>query len=458
MADIFISYSKVDRQVAQALAAELQAHGYNVWWDFELYAGEDFHEVILAELDRAKAVIVIWSDPAVGSRWVRGEAEHAAKQSKLVPTHVRGFDTTRIPLNFKAFHTESLDNRTRILRAVERLGVRPVRAAPPPPQPFLPAQRYGRSTPSLKPTQPGHVERPDRLATPAEIARRFQKDDFSLDIGRSRRAPNLYLTGTIVALIASLGIWVAYTYVVKPAEHIDARATPSKEAEGSALKGVSGPPEAIDARLQATRLWRVVKQEFPDWYAERLKEAAELSAQSKDQAEIAQHLARALVGLRRQNGKHALAADVPHLKSIAVTFYENLAQLRKHSSEACFALISQGEASPVIVSLMQNPAHAAHLQAQLTAVFEAIADGRKKVRTYPEPRRADYDALKTHIVKLGWSEADLQLFTDAGALARASPEKVCQLVHDWFAAHFAIKDPDMQLRLLVETVKPVVGG
>ena len=36
---------------------------------------------------------------------------------------------------------------------------------------------------------------------------------------------------------------------------------------------------------------------------------------------------------------------------------------------------------------MQNPTLAAHLQAQLTAVFEAIADGRKTVRIYPEPRR-----------------------------------------------------------------------
>ena len=107
---------------------------------------------------------------------------------------------------------------------------------------------------------------------------------------------------------------------------------------------------------------------------------------------------------------------------------------------------------------MQNPTLAAHLQAQLTAVFEAIADGRKKVRSYPEPRRTDYDALKADLIKRGWSEADLRLFTDAGALARASPEKVCQLVHDWFAAHFEIKDPDMQLRLLVETIKPVIGG
>ena len=60
--------------------------------------------------------------------------------------------------------------------------------------------------------------------------------------------------------------------------------------------------------------------------------------------------------------------------------------------------------------------------------------------------------------KLGWSQTDWQLFSDERALARAGPEKVCQLVHDWFAAQLAIKDPDMQLRLLVDSLKPVVAG
>jgi hypothetical protein len=309
-----------------------------------------------------------------------------------------------------------------------------------------------RAAPLAK--QPGRAERV-RYAEPEEPEE------------RRGGLKKVFLAVVCLALLGAAG-WFAFPHrviLLQFAKTLPARVTTlvnamidRKGEEASSLKGLSGPPETIDARLQATRLWRVVKQEFPEWYAERLKEAAALAAENKDQAEISQHLARALVGLRRQNGKHALAADVPQLKAVARTFYENLAQLRKHSSESCFALISQGEASPVIVSLMQNPTLAAHLQAQLTAVFEAVADGRKKVRTYPEPRRADYDALKIDLVKLGWSEADFQLFTDAGALARASPEKVCQLVHDWFAAHFAIQDTDMQLRLLVETIKPVVGG
>jgi hypothetical protein len=52
----------------------------------------------------------------------------------------------------------------------------------------------------------------------------------------------------------------------------------------------------------------------------------------------------------------------------------------------------------------------------------------------------------------------MALFSDEKALARANPAKVCQLVHDWFAAQLGLKDADMQLRLLVDSLKPVVAG
>jgi len=232
-----------------------------------------------------------------------------------------------------------------------------------------------------------------------------------------------------------------------------------KNIEASPLRGFSGAPEAIDATLQGTPLWRVLKREFPDWYAERLKEAASLAAENKGDGAISQRMAQALVALRRQNAAHALAASFPHLKAIASSFFANLVELRKQSVEACYEFVSHGEASPLIISLMQRPAQATHLQAQLVDVFEAIADGRKTPRVYPQPRKTDYDALAADLTtKRGWSQADLQLFSDERALARAGPEKVCQLVHDWFAAQLAIKDPDTQLRLLVDSLKPVVAG
>ncbi len=52
----------------------------------------------------------------------------------------------------------------------------------------------------------------------------------------------------------------------------------------------------------------------------------------------------------------------------------------------------------------------------------------------------------------------MQLFSDERALAKAAPDKVCQLVHDWFAAQLVVKDPDRQLRLLVDSLQPVVAG
>jgi hypothetical protein len=133
--------------------------------------------------------------------------------------------------------------------------------------------------------------------------------------------------------------------------------------------------------------------------------------------------------------------------------------LRKHSDQACYEFIAQGEVGPTVFSFLQGASpYTAALQSQLTAVFEGIADGRKSPRVYPGPRKTDYDTLAGELTKRGWSQADMALFSDEQALARASPEKVCQLVHDWFAAQLGLKDADMQLRLLVDSLKPVVAG
>jgi hypothetical protein len=69
----------------------------------------------------------------------------------------------------------------------------------------------------------------------------------------------------------------------------------------------------------------------------------------------------------------------------------------------------------------------------------------------------DYDALASDLTQRGWTLADMQLFSDERALGHAGAAKVCEMVKDWFAALLGIKDTDMQLRLLVDSVKPVVG-
>jgi hypothetical protein len=270
-----------------------------------------------------------------------------------------------------------------------------------------------------------------------------------------------------VILIGGLcaSLWLAYPHRGRLLQFVTSlpslalgSAVDRKSLESPPLAGLKGDAKAIDATMQTAAVWRLVKREFPDWYAQRLKEIEGLAASGKDDAAIGQHVARALVTLRRQQVDNALSAQISSLRRIATAFLDNVVQLRKNSTDACYTFISQGESSPVIVSLLQGSPQVVPLQTQMVAIVEAIGDGRRSPRVYQPPRQTDYDLLAVDLGKLGWTKADLQLFSDERALAKAPPDKVCQLVHDWFAAQLAISDADVQQRLLVDSLRPVVAG
>jgi hypothetical protein len=123
---VFISYSRKDRTAAKALADDLASAGVPVWWDREIYPGDDFHNAIVTALDQAQVVIVIWSEDAAASPWVRDEARRAARQKKLITVHVPGFDPADIPLGFGDHHSESIEDRGRLIVAL--VARRPVAA------------------------------------------------------------------------------------------------------------------------------------------------------------------------------------------------------------------------------------------------------------------------------------------------------------------------------------------
>ena len=77
MKSIFISYAREDKEAAGALAGHLNEKGYRVWWDEHLIIGEEFRKKILAELDDADKVVVIWTKHSVDSSFVIAEAERA---------------------------------------------------------------------------------------------------------------------------------------------------------------------------------------------------------------------------------------------------------------------------------------------------------------------------------------------------------------------------------------------
>jgi adenylate cyclase len=107
MADVFVSYARNDRARVAPLVAAIAAKGWSVWWDPEITPGQEFDDQIDAEIDAAKAVLVVWTPTSVASRWVRGEAREAADRGILVPVR---FDNARLPMDVRAIHTTDLDD------------------------------------------------------------------------------------------------------------------------------------------------------------------------------------------------------------------------------------------------------------------------------------------------------------------------------------------------------------
>lgn len=105
MAEVFISYSRQDRDAAEAIARELQQLGVEVWWDHDLLGGDDYRQRISKLLERTQAAIVIWSRRSVDSQWVMSEAAAARERKVLVPVTIDG---AQPPIDFRGLHTTDL--------------------------------------------------------------------------------------------------------------------------------------------------------------------------------------------------------------------------------------------------------------------------------------------------------------------------------------------------------------
>ena len=84
MAQVVLSYARETKDFVGKLALALKARGLDVWYDHDLLPGEDYSNKIDEQIITAAAVLVVWSQPACKSKWVKAEASRANDYDKLI--------------------------------------------------------------------------------------------------------------------------------------------------------------------------------------------------------------------------------------------------------------------------------------------------------------------------------------------------------------------------------------
>jgi tetratricopeptide (TPR) repeat protein len=125
MSDIFLSYASEDREKVQPIINQLADAGWSIWWDRSVEPGQPWADVIDRELERARCVVVVWSDNALRSPWVRLEANKARQKKNLIPVFL---ETVRVPAEFSNLQaidlTTSADGLVQLESTVRSLIVR----------------------------------------------------------------------------------------------------------------------------------------------------------------------------------------------------------------------------------------------------------------------------------------------------------------------------------------------
>ena len=102
---VFLSYAHADQARARAVAFALEQCGYAVWWDQLIEGGSRFASSIDEALNRADALVVLWSKHSIHSDWVRDEATFARDRHRLIPLSLDG---ELPPLGFRQYQAIDL--------------------------------------------------------------------------------------------------------------------------------------------------------------------------------------------------------------------------------------------------------------------------------------------------------------------------------------------------------------
>jgi len=118
-----LSYSSKDGAQIESLADELEGKHISVWYDQGLIAGQPYRDVLRQRIETVKAVVVLWTENSVRSKWVIAEANLADQHNKLICLRDAKLDPTRIPMPFAANrHIVEFGKMPELLQALALIG------------------------------------------------------------------------------------------------------------------------------------------------------------------------------------------------------------------------------------------------------------------------------------------------------------------------------------------------
>ena len=111
MSEVFISYSRSDLWTMRFIQQLLSKHGINVWSDEKMEPGTPSWQSAIGDaIEACLAVVVIFSETAKDSQWVREELNYAKLHEKeILPLLAAGNETSAIPFGYSA--TQYIDIR-----------------------------------------------------------------------------------------------------------------------------------------------------------------------------------------------------------------------------------------------------------------------------------------------------------------------------------------------------------
>jgi TIR domain-containing protein len=111
MAHLFISYSRRDEDARHELTAALENAGHSVWWDTRsIQTGADWLRAISTAIVDSDAVVLLLSQSASASTWVRHELETARRTHKaILPIRIDAIAPEDFPATIRDEHVQVLD-------------------------------------------------------------------------------------------------------------------------------------------------------------------------------------------------------------------------------------------------------------------------------------------------------------------------------------------------------------